>query len=155
MHGSLNWVFRTRDQYPVADFMRAGRELQPWTNTQPSPDAEQVRTGGSGRSNWYLWPLVVPPIYEKHGCIHGRLREVWTESRRALVAADRVIFWGYSFPAADLHARYLFQAISQENDALRRPALVNPDPQSLVALWDVLRPDFVEHFADVTAYLGR
>jgi len=31
-----------------------------------------------------------------------------------------VIFWGYSFPAADSHARHYFQGLAQQNAALQR-----------------------------------
>jgi hypothetical protein len=158
MHGSLNWVFKTSKVYPSSDFIRAGRTLELWNNTAPAPWTNRVimpTKSGRGRTRWYLWPLVVPPIYEKQGFIHGRLRDVWDEARDALLGADRVVFWGYSFPAADVHARYFFQAVAQTNDALRTPTLINPDPHAHAALWDILRPRHVHHYNDVRDFLTR
>ncbi len=144
LHGSLNWVFRTRDPYPPKDVGRGRRKLFLWTNkTLP------VRTGVKLRSargrDWYLWPLVVPPIYEKHGLIRHELERVWRAATEEIAHADKVIFWGYSFPQADLHARYFFESAANTNDSLRRPVLINPDPASESALWEVLRPGSVRH----------
>jgi len=157
MHGSLNWVFKTSNVYPSRDFIRAGRALEIWNNTAPTPWTEGVimpTKSGRGRSRWYLWPLVVPPIYEKQGFIHGRLRDVWDMARDALLDADRVVFWGYSFPPADVHARYFFQSMAQTNAAVRAPTLINPDPRAHAALWDVIQPRYVHHYNDVTDFLA-
>jgi hypothetical protein len=153
LHGSLNWVFRTRGEHPTADFARtsAKRKLFLFDNIQIPADSRRVAGGQRG---WYIWPLVVPPVYEKHGFIFGRLRSVWEAAAGALNEADRVIFWGYSFPAADLHARYFFQGAAQRNESLRAPVLINPDPSAHAALWATLRPRQVRHFQDIVDYLA-
>lgn len=109
---------------------------------------------GTGRKKWYLWPLIVPPIYEKHGFIHGELAGVWQDAARRLESATRIIFWGYSFPRADLHARYFFQSAAHQNPALRHPILINPDPETQVHLYEVLRPDQVTQYHDVRNFLA-
>jgi hypothetical protein len=65
-----------------------------------------------------------------------------------------VIFWGYSFPRADIHSRYFFQRVSNRNNALLRPVLINPDPAAHRELWSVMRPTSVQHFQDVEAFLA-
>jgi hypothetical protein len=151
MHGSLNWVFRTLRAHPSLEFARKDRAFMVWNNKVIPPD---VRILSGKRRDWYLWPLVIPPIYEKHAFIHGRLRKVWDQGAAALMEADRVIFYGYSFPNADLHARYFFQGASHANEALRSPVLVNPDPAAHAALWATLRPREVQHFNDVEDLLA-
>ena len=138
-----------------------------WTTQCPGERGEHVpiykmlqlpswsnKLTGKSRRDWYLWPLVVPPVYEKHGFIHGRLRDVWDTASGALRRADRVVFWGYSFPNADLHARYFVQGAAQTNGALRTPILINPDPAAHAALWSVLRPRHVQHFHDIRDFLA-
>lgn len=95
----------------------------------------------------------MPPIYEKHGLIRNELEGVWSRADEALRACSRVIFWGYSFPRADLHARYFFQAAAQANAALREPVLINPDPGSHAELCEVLGPGKVSYYHDVKDYL--
>lgn len=146
MHGSLNWVFRTLRSHPSLEFARKDRAFMVWNNKVIPPD---VRILSGQQRDWYLWPLVIPPIYEKHAFIHGRLRKVWDLGAAALENADRVIFYGYSFPNADLHAQYFFQGASQTNEALRAPVLVNPDPAAHAALWRTLQPRQVQHFNDI------
>lgn len=152
MHGSVNWVFRHRDAHPPADLVSKEREFYVLTNKQLPQVQLQVRTKRGGRP-WYLSPLLVPPVYEKHGLIKRHLQDVWDGASNALLAADRVVFWGYSFPLADTHARHYFQGIAQQNDALKRPVLINPDPGAETALWQVLRPDGVEHFRGADGYI--
>jgi hypothetical protein len=95
LHGSANWVFRTRDPYPPGNFGRGSRrKLFLWTNKMlPDRIGVKLRTQGPGR-DWYLWPLIVPPIYEKHGLIRHELERVWRKAGSTIEEADRVIFWG-------------------------------------------------------------
>jgi hypothetical protein len=149
LHGSLNWVFRTRDQYPPKT--QRTRDLLIWNNRTIPAYTRRIR---GERRDWYLWSLIVPPIYEKQGFIRDELEAVWSRAADTLRAADKVIFWGYSFPRADVHARYFFQAAAQDNEALRSPTLINPDPGAHNALWDIVRPTQVNHFKDVEAFLA-
>lgn len=148
LHGSVNWVFRTRAAHPPAEASRRRRDLLVWTNRELP--IHNRRLSGDKR-DWYLWSLIVPPIYEKHGYIRDELQRVWDQAGVVLRAADRVVFWGYSFPRADVHARYFLQSAAQANRAIRKPVLINPDPLSQNELWTVIQPESVEHFRDVTA----
>jgi hypothetical protein len=158
LHGSVNWVFKTAAANPPAEATRRKRELLIWTNRTIRPNVRNVTwtsPSGKGRGRWYLWSLIVPPIYEKGGFIRHELKGVWDSAAELLEEADRVIFWGYSFPRADVYSRYFFQRASKRNDALRRPVLINPDPASHHELWSVLQPISVEHYRDVRGYLLR
>lgn len=151
MHGSVNWVFQTRDYYPGADLMGQPKKLYQLAGKHLGTRRLQHRKG-KGRA-WMVFPLIVPPVYEKHILIRSNLSEVWANAEAALASAQRVIFWGYSFPTADTHARHFFQALAERNSALRHPVLINPDPQAAAALWDVLRPERVLHYSDAYAFL--
>lgn len=59
---------------------------------------------GRGRSQWYTWPVIIPPVFAKQTMIQAFVPEVWTDAREELVNADRVVFFGYSLPAADIDA---------------------------------------------------
>jgi hypothetical protein len=155
LHGSLNWVFRTVNRDPPPGVLSPPtrrtkkRELFLWTNKRlPSRPGIKLRTQ-KGHRDWYLWPLIVPPIYEKHGMLRGELEEVWRQAADEVGSADKAIFWGYSFPRADLHARYFFDRAANENDALREPIMVNPDPQAVVSLWETLRPKSIRHYRHI------
>lgn len=153
LHGSVNWVFRTRDPYPPGNIeQRNQRKLFLWTNKQ-LPERQGIKLQTQRGRNWYLWPLIVPPIYEKHGFIRHELQEVWKRASEEVARAERIIFWGYSFPQADLHARYFFESAANLNDALRSPVLINPDPSSESALWEVLRPRSVRHYRHIGEHL--
>jgi hypothetical protein len=45
------------------------------------------RSCESGR--WYIWPLIVPPVYEKHSYITGELRRIWENAANTLSEATR------------------------------------------------------------------
>jgi hypothetical protein len=159
LHGSVNWVFKTLRANPPSEASRRRRELLIWINRVIRPRVRNVTwptgSGRGGRGSWYLWSLIVPPIYEKGGFIRNELKGVWDRAADALESADRVIFWGYSFPQADVYSRYFFQRAANVNSALRRPILINPDPASHHELWSILQPRRVDHYRDVRAYLLR
>ena len=98
-------------------------------------------------------PLLVPPVYEKHGLIKRFLHDVWDGASAALRDATRVVFWGYSFPLADTHARHYFQGLSRESAAFQQPVTINPDPGAETALWHVLRPASAKHYRAASDYL--
>lgn len=155
LHGSCNWVYRTRNVYPSAQVARGDRKLMLWENMRLSQATAVQWGGGGGRSSWYMWPLIVPPVYEKHSYItQPPLKRVWDGAADALANATRVIFWGYSFPRADLHARYFFSHAAHANHALRRPVLINPDPVAEDELWQVIQPRQVTHYSDIRAFLA-
>ncbi len=158
MHGSVNWVFQTRDYHPPADLVgKSGRNLWLIEDRQLPADRLRVRSsgrGGRGRSVWYAFPLIVPPVYEKHAFIRMHLQQVWDKAEQALSAATKVVFWGYSFPVADTHARHFFQGLADRNPVLRRPVIVNPDPAVASALWDLLRANQVTQYRSADQYLG-
>jgi hypothetical protein len=152
MHGSVNWLFQTMDYYPPADQVSKKSNIWQIVNKQLGTDRVYYKPLKGRR--WILFPLIVPPVYEKHFLIRTHLHEVWSNAEQALADASQVVFWGYSFPKADTHARHFFQSMSTKNHSLRHPVLINPDPQSSVELWSVLRPDYVVQFRDAQAYLA-
>jgi hypothetical protein len=154
MHGSLNWVFRHRDFYPPADLVSRPRRVWQLLRKRVLSSRTTLEFGGSGRSRWYTFPLIVPPVYEKHAFIRMHLQEVWENAEAALTGADRVVFWGYSFPAADTHARHFFEGMADRNPALNHPIVISPDPSTGMALWSLLRAKSVTQYGDVSTYLG-
>lgn len=152
LHGSVNWVFHVRDYYPPADLMENKRTVYQLADKQLG--TRRIRHTEKGKRNWLLFPLIVPPVYEKHRLIRTHLHEQWAGAEAALDAATSVVFWGYSFPRADTHARHFFRTMSQRNPALRQPATINPDPNAARALWDVLRPNRVAHYRDAETFLA-
>lgn len=154
MHGSTNWVFQTRGYYPPSDLVSQSREVWQVVDKKLRLNRMTLKSGQKGRSVWYAFPLIVPPIYEKHAFIRMHLNEVWNNAEQALAEADRVVFWGYSFPVADTHARQFFQGLADRNSTLRSPTLINPDPQTGAALWTLLRADRVTQHRTARDYLA-
>lgn len=151
LHGSLNWVFKTRDSVPPR--APRTRDLLIWINRVIPAYTRKLTVEGT-RRDWYLWSLIIPPIYEKQGFIRDELEQVWSMAADALRRADKVVVWGYSFPPADVHARYFFQAAAYDNENLRTPVMINPDAAAHAALWQVMQPRHVTHFRYVTDYLA-
>jgi hypothetical protein len=152
MHGSVNWLFQTHGYYPPAD--QGTKKSTIWQLTDREVGYRRSYYRPSKGRRWIVFPLIVPPVYEKHALIRTHLHEVWSNAEEALASAERVVFWGYSFPTTDVHARHFFQSMSERNPALKRPVLINPDPSSAAALWSVLRPQSVAHYRDAQAYLA-
>ena len=108
MHGSLNWYVRMRGQHPSRATLTGATAPSKINCTRRRFVPTQFRWHSSnrsgGRSRWYTWPVVVPPIHGKEGLIRTFLPQVWSNAELALQTADRIAFVGYSLPILDIHA---------------------------------------------------
>lgn len=159
MHGSLNWYVRIRASEPTPGVLR-GRV------TGSAPDVlistergvreirhVRMRPAG-GRTRWYVWPVIVPPIYDKQALIQSFMPSVWNDARSALLNCDRLVFFGYSLPFADIGAEKLFQRAVASNPRLPWVGVVDP-ATSVVSRYADLMPDMplrrfptAQHFLD-------
>ena len=55
-----------------------------------------------------VFPLLIPPVFEKATQISGHLGEIWDSAQEKLNNASVVLVWGYSLPPTDYHAEMLF-----------------------------------------------
>jgi hypothetical protein len=112
LHGSLNWIVRLTSDRPTANFLRGQGGKKPislMTRRGVSLRGGWVRSGsGRGRSRWDTWPVVVPPIYAKQA-LRSAVVTTWSDARAALLAADRIVFFGYSLPGIDIEAEKLIE----------------------------------------------
>ena len=98
-HGSLNWFEETQGRY-IKDKKKA---LIFKGDTEHTVFAfREPRAPVSSRDRVYT-PLIVPPVYLKN-FESPVFQTLWKNCTAALSAARKVVFLGYSMPAADLHA---------------------------------------------------
>jgi hypothetical protein len=96
MHGSLNWYIRIRGKQPTPGVL-AGQVEAPDVMISVDRSVNEMRnvrmsSTGPGRRRWYVWPVIVPPVYAKQSLIASFMPSVWTEAREALAQSDRVVF---------------------------------------------------------------
>jgi hypothetical protein len=82
--------------------------------------------GRRGRTEWTLWPIVVPPVYAKQELRAAALQQTWTDARSAIEQADRLLFYGYSLPALDVEAEKLLERAITLNHNADWIDVVNP-----------------------------
>jgi hypothetical protein len=133
LHGSLNWVFRLRGQLPTERQLTGVSTPSEFFLTQRRQIPARLRysraRSGRGRTTWYTWPLIIPPIYAKQALIH-LVDPAWAAARRSVASCDRLVFFGYSLPPADIEAEKLFQRAITANRNLAAIDVINPDPMS-------------------------
>jgi len=148
LHGSLNW--NVPDDEDDRALMRGEgtdtHEIRVTLRTQ-IPQRLQFR----GRP---LRPLVVPPVYAKGPFLEGFLEPVWRQARQDIAAADRVVFFGYSLPIADIEAEKLFQRALRANTALQWIDLVNPDPVAATRYASSVPHMALRRYENVDQFLG-
>jgi hypothetical protein len=132
LHGSLNWYVRMNGREPSPRVLtgEVGNRtvLVSRRRSVPQQLVFNRQSSGRGRTQWYTWPVIIPPVYFKQPFIHAFVPTVWADARAELKIADRLIFFGYSLPAADLDAEKLFQRTISENDKLRAIEVIDPAP---------------------------
>jgi hypothetical protein len=107
----------------------------------------------ASRSGKRYTPLIIPPTYFK-GFTPSIFQQLWKNCTDVLSTPKRVVFLGYSLPAADLHAQSIFRCgfYNQLHGRLRKggdryPAtgasesiIVNPDQDSARRIESVAGP---------------
>lgn len=157
LHGSLNWLLRTRDREPQLGtlFPSSGKKTIYVNNPVEARHVGMTITmgSGSGRTKWYGWPLIVPPIYEKQKIVGiGVLQRVWDRAREEISLADRLVILGYSLPDADFYARQMLRGAFGEND-LDDVHCINPDAALAEKLKQCLTTKVVRLYQDAESYL--
>jgi hypothetical protein len=161
LHGSLNWMLRTRNSDPEVGtlFPRDRRRERSVfvLDRRVIADNQMMNTeAGAGRSRWYLWPLVVPPIYDKQRIVAmDLLRSIWDKARQSLAEADRVVLLGYSLPDADIQARQMLRAAFTTNPRLDAIDCINPDATLGARLKSTLNTNVVRMYHDLASYLAE
>jgi hypothetical protein len=132
MHGSLNWWIRIRAKEPTPSVL--GGQIT-GSDVMISADRSlrdirqvQMRGTGPGRHMWYVWPVIVPPVYAKQPLIESFMPSVWAEARDALTQSDRIVFFGYSLPQADIEAEKTVQRTIASNSNARWVGIIDPVP---------------------------
>jgi hypothetical protein len=130
LHGSMNWRVRINSARPTANALSGGAtgETHLLTSRRLAGREVYVKSGGRGRTQWKLWPVVVPPVYEKQALRGGVIQSSWADARSAIEFADRVLFFGYSLPTLDVEAGKLFERALTKNRQIDWVDVVNPSP---------------------------
>jgi hypothetical protein len=135
LHGSLNWIVRLNSDRPTARTLSgesAGSKDIFLTNARqalPRLEIGRRTRGRRGRSSWYTWPVIIPPVYAKQA-LRRRIQVVWQDARAAVEKCDRIVLFGYSLPAIDIEAEKLFERAIATNGHLRWADVINPSPDA-------------------------
>ncbi len=159
MHGSLNWGLTSTTEDPSLGtvFPHGGKRIVHITNRR------RVRVGGvmrsrkpQGRKSWHLWPLIVPPIYDKQRIIGMQLlQSIWDRAAKAITEAERLVLVGYSLPESDVMARQMLRRSFVANQNLDSVILINPDAAMVPKVQRTLGCQVLHVYTDLPSYLAH
>jgi len=104
-HGSLNWYEGTQLEY-VTDLKRV--EIFHRRNKDDCVHAFLPPRGVKSKSGKQYTPLIIPPTYFKD-FKPSIFKRLWQNCTEVLSTPKRLVFLGYSLPASDLHAQFIFR----------------------------------------------
>jgi hypothetical protein len=104
-HGSLNWYYRK--QIGGVD---SKKRVKIFRHTDKAERVEAFLRPREIKSNVgkHYTPLIIPPTYLKD-FTRPIFRRLWNRCTDVLSTPKKLIFLGYSLPAADLHAQFIFR----------------------------------------------
>ena len=157
LHGSLNWGTRSLNALPSAGsvFPQGRRKTVFLQNRRLIEPQSRMRTHvRRGRNRWYLWPLIVPPIYDKQR-ITGMnvLQALWDSAAGAIEQTERLVMVGYSLPESDILARQLLRRAYAANSGLTSVEIVNPNPDVGPKVQRILGAKVVRVYQDIESYI--
>ncbi|RMF69687.1 MAG: hypothetical protein D6743_01425 [Calditrichaeota bacterium] len=110
LHGSLNWATCDECKKRYLAFFRKYKSH---------------KRNKCNKCNSRLRPILIPPTYKKRIDEVG-LSYVWEKAYEILTKADFITIIGYSFPDADIEAKWLFKRAIVEGG--RRPIITMVEP---------------------------
>jgi hypothetical protein len=152
LHGSLNWQVRMNGRQPSSRILagRGNPARVRVTRRRKVPDRLRfTKPKSRGRTSWYMWPVIVPPVYNKQALIQRFLPQVWEDAQNALRVCDRLILFGYSLPSTDIEAEKLFQRSIYRNEELKAVEVINPDPNAAARYARMIPKKPLRWFPDV------
>lgn len=154
LHGSLNWGIRTLRRDPSVSTLFPSKDKEVFLfDAKEVLNRPYIKTS-TGR-DWYLWPLVVPPIYDKSRVTAmSLLDKIWNRARTKLQNATRLIMIGYSVPDADVSAAQLIRRALAVNENLQCIECLNPDPNIVSKLHDRLDAPIIHLYTSGDKYLS-
>ena len=148
-----------RNWYEASQMQKVAEEkhvtIYPNHDEDEQVEAFSFPRGIQSKSGRRYTPLIIPPTYLKdfHRPVFRRL---WNRCTDALSTPKKLIFLGYSLPAADLHAQFIFRCgfhneiegrLKSNGDRYKAtgPAeviIVNPDQDAAMRIESVAGPKF-------------
>ncbi len=122
LHGSLNWLHCPTCAVPTITPKDKGV-----TRLLEDPRSARCRRCGTTAV-----PMIIPPTYFKM-MESLQLRQIWWRAEQALMAADRIVFCGYSLPDADMHVKYLLKRAEVNRPTPPTVFVVNNHPKKKAA----------------------
>jgi hypothetical protein len=153
LHGSMDWYIPTPGRARADVYAKTIPVYVPNPATNPSTPAWQRRQHRLGHSSNTIFPLMVPPVFEKGHQIVGVLRDVWEQAAEALSRATIVFIWGYSLPVTDYHAEILFAQSARR--AKFTLIAINPDREALGRVTDVCGHAWNRWYFDIQHLLNE
>jgi len=154
-HGSLNWYAKTLKKDTVLSQLQPTHKINCTRRRELVTTMQYTSENKSGRTTWYTWPIIVPPILEKGSFLGNALDSIWDAAWNALVDADRIIVYGYSFPNADAQSQTFFKRASAQMK--KRPLLIsiNPDLMASYHAANIFHPAAQMSCDNVRTYLSN
>lgn len=135
LHGSMNWYVPTPGRTRANAYAIKAPVHVPKPAANSTAPAWQRRQHYLGHSSKRIFPLLVPPVFEKGTQIIGVLQSIWDRANAALRDATIVFVWGYSLPPTDYHAELLFAQCARK--AKHRLVAINPSREALARVTEV------------------
>jgi hypothetical protein len=137
-HGSLNW-YSTPDVQKVTADKRV--EIFPATDGEEAVELFLYPRQIDSKVGRRYTPLIIPPTYLKDFS-RPIFRRLWNQCTDLLSTPRKLIFLGYSLPAEDLHAQFIFRCgfHNQVEGRLRRDGS-GRHPQTGLAEVIIVNPD--------------
>lgn len=153
-HGSLNWYAKTLKKDAVLSQLKPTHKINCTRRRELDTTMQYTTRNRTGRTTWYTWPIIVPPILEKGTFLGNALDSVWDAAWETLIEAERVIVYGYSFPNADAQSRTFFKRAAAQMQ--QRPFMVsiNPDMSASQRAAEIFSPSADLACNNVRTYLS-
>lgn len=116
-------------------------------------DLDMRARARGGRRLWHTFPIITPPVGNKAVFIHEQFRGLWSFARNALTKTEKVIFYGYSCPIADVESSNMIRRALGGNHNLREVDVIDPSPDTFRRYANLISFPRLAFYRNADAYL--
>ena len=153
LHGSLNWYRRSRDRLLKSKQLASASISDLFVGLWRNPNRQAFDSKQSkGRSKWYVFPIIVPPVGGKGRSFPPQITDLWRVARDRLTEAERLLVFGYSCPTADIEASNLLRAATRQ--IRPKVTVIDPNPGAVARYHELTDTPAIAYFHNHDAFLA-
>lgn len=156
LHGSLNWFYEVPSS-ESREFALPKSTSKSYLSIDRNPKTGYSRDSEGARHKKMIQkrPIMVPPVYDKVSFFANLLNPLWEKAGFAIRRTEKLIFYGYSLPDADIGMKMMLANSIANNQKLESVEIIDTNPAVCEKYINELPIKSINYYESIEEYLSK